>query len=41
MDLIAGVFQRHLSHLGLKAELYYGRFADADRSKMMFDRVLV
>jgi hypothetical protein len=41
VNLIAGVFHRHLSHLGLRAELYYGKFADADRSKMMFDRVLV
>jgi hypothetical protein len=41
MDLIAGVFHRHLSHLGLRAELYYGKFAGDDHSKMAFDRVLV
>jgi len=41
MDRIAAVFNRRLSHFGLKAELYYGKFADADHSKMAFDRVLV
>ncbi len=41
MDLIADVFHRHLSHLGLRAELYYGRFAGDDHSKMTFDRVPV
>jgi hypothetical protein len=41
MDLIAEVFKRSLSHLGLKAELYYGKFADADHREMVFDRVLV
>ena len=41
LDRIAGVFDRLLSHLGLRAELYYGKFADADHSKMVFDRVLV
>ena len=41
MDRIAEVFDRLLSHLGLKAELYYGKFADADLSKMTFERVLV
>jgi hypothetical protein len=39
MDRIAGVFDRLLSHLGLTAELYYGRFT-ADHSKMTFNRVL-
>jgi hypothetical protein len=41
MDLIARVFDRLLGPLGLQAELYYGRFADADDSTMAFDRVLV
>jgi len=41
MDLIARIFNRLLSHLGLKAELYYARFTDADHSKIAFDRVLV
>ncbi len=39
MGLIAGVFDRLLSHLGLRPELYYGRFIDADDSKMTFERV--
>jgi hypothetical protein len=39
MDRIAGVFDRLLSHLGLKAELYYGQFADGDHRKMAFRRV--
>ncbi len=41
MNRIAGVFDRLLSHLGMKAELYYGRFADADHTEVAFDRVLV
>jgi hypothetical protein len=40
LDRIARVFNRLLSHLGLKAELYYGKFT-ADHSKMAFDRVLL
>jgi hypothetical protein len=39
MDLIAEVFQRSLSYLGLKAELYYGKFTAADYSQMTFNRV--
>ena len=39
MDLIAGVFHRYLAHLGMKPELYYGRFVDNDHSQMAFDRV--
>ena len=41
MRLIAEVFDRHLSYLGLQPELYYGRFLDADDSKMTFERVFV
>ena len=41
LDRIAGVFDRLLSHLGLRAEFYYGKFADADHTKVAFDRVLV
>ena len=41
LDRIAGVFDRLLSHLGLRAELYYGKFADADHTNVAFDRVLV
>ena len=37
MGRIAAVFDRLLSHLGLKAEFYYGKFTEADRSKMAFD----
>ena len=39
MGLIAEVFDRLLSHLGLRPELYYGRFVDAHDSKMTFERV--
>ena len=39
MDMIAGVFHRHLAHLGMKPELYYAKFAAADRSQVAFDRV--
>jgi len=39
MDRIAEVFDRCLSHLGLTAELYYGKFTDADHRQMVFDRV--
>jgi hypothetical protein len=41
LNLIAGVFDRLLSYLALRPELYYGKFADADHSKMVFNRVLV
>lgn len=37
IPLIAGVFDRFLSHLGVRPELYYGRFTDADHTKMMFE----
>ena len=32
LDLIAGVFRRRLSHLGMRAEFYYARFAAAEAS---------
>jgi hypothetical protein len=41
MPRIAKTFDRLLSHLGLTVELYYARFADADHSKVAFDRLLV
>jgi hypothetical protein len=41
MDRIADVFDRLLSHLGLKPELYYGKFSDAEHTRMIFDRVCV
>jgi hypothetical protein len=28
-----------LSHLGMTIELYYGKFADADRTRMSFEKV--
>jgi len=39
LDLIAGVFDRLLSHFGFIPEFYYGRFASDDHSKVTFDRV--
>ncbi len=39
MDLIGEIFDRYLSHFGLKPELYYARFTTDDRSKVTFDRV--
>ena len=41
MDLIERVFTRLLSHLGLRIELYYAKFAGGDHSKVAFDRVRV
>ncbi len=37
MPLIAGVFDRFLSHLGLRPEFYYGRFTDGDHTRMAFE----
>lgn len=39
MELIGAVFTRLLTHLGLQVELYYARFADADHTKVTFERV--
>jgi hypothetical protein len=39
MERIARVFDRLLSHLGLRPELYYAKFAGGDDSKVTFDRV--
>jgi len=39
MELIAAVFHRLLSHLGVEIELYYARFADEDHTKVIFDRI--
>jgi hypothetical protein len=39
MELIANVFDRLLSHLGLEVELYYAHFVDGDQSKVAFDRM--
>jgi hypothetical protein len=39
MELIGAIFTRLLTHLGLQVELYYARFADADHTKVTFERV--
>ncbi|MCL5280534.1 MAG: hypothetical protein M1376_11570 [Planctomycetes bacterium] len=39
LNLIAGVFDRFLSHFGFQPEFYYGRFIDANHTKMAFDHV--
>ena len=39
LDVIAGVFDRLLSHFGFQPEFYYGRFVSEDHSKVTFDRV--
>jgi len=39
MELIARIFERLLSHLGLEVELYYAHFVDGDQSKVTFDRM--
>jgi hypothetical protein len=41
LELIARVFDRLLSHLGLSLELYYARFTDDSHAKVVFERVLV
>ncbi|OHB65392.1 MAG: hypothetical protein A2Y76_10500 [Planctomycetes bacterium RBG_13_60_9] len=40
LDPIARVFHRLLAHLGLRIELYYARFTNADHSQVTFDHVL-
>lgn len=39
LSLATRVFQHFLSHLGYTVELYYARFADAERSKVLFEKV--
>jgi len=39
MEVIAAVFRRLLSHLGLQIELYYARFADSEHTRVSFDPV--
>lgn len=39
LPLVSRVFGRLLSHLGLSVELYYGKFADPERTRMAFERV--
>lgn len=39
LGLVARVFRTVLGHLGYTLELYYARFADADRSQILFEKV--
>jgi len=39
MGAVARIFASLLSHLGLAVELYYAKFADAEHTKIVFDRV--
>ena len=39
LSLIAGIFDRLLSHFGFQPEFYYGKFVSDDHSKMAFDHV--
>ena len=39
LSLAARVFQHLLAHLGYQLELYFARFADAERSKVVFEKV--
>jgi hypothetical protein len=39
LSLVARAFQHLLSHLGYQVELYYARFADPDRSRVVFEKV--
>ena len=40
LPLVSRVFGHLLSHLGMTLELYYGKFADADRTRMSFEKVV-
>lgn len=39
LGLVAKVFGRLLSHLGVSVELYYAKFADETHSKIVFEKV--
>lgn len=39
LALLTRVFQHLLAHLGYPAELYYARFADPERTKVIFEKV--
>ena len=39
MKLVAQVFARRLSHLGLALEMYYARFVEGDPASIVIDRV--
>ncbi|MCX6904338.1 MAG: hypothetical protein NTW03_12845 [Verrucomicrobia bacterium] len=38
LSLVSRVFAQLLSHLGYTVELYYARFADAEHSKVVFEK---
>jgi hypothetical protein len=39
LDLVSRAFKGLLSHLGYTIELYYARFADPERTKIVFEKV--
>ena len=39
LSLVSKAFGHLLSHLGLPMELYFGRFVDAERTRVVFDKV--
>jgi hypothetical protein len=39
LSLVSRVFQHLLSHLGYTMELYYARFADAEHSRVVFEKL--
>ncbi|MFA5878267.1 MAG: hypothetical protein WC845_02785 [Candidatus Staskawiczbacteria bacterium] len=39
MKLIAQVFHRLLSHLGMQVELYHAKFSDDERTRIVFERI--
>lgn len=39
MGLVAQVFTRLLSHLGLKVERYYAKFADPEHTQIVFEKL--
>jgi len=39
LSLVAKVFSRLLSHLGVTVELYYAKFADESHTKIVFDKL--
>ena len=39
LSLATRVFQHFLAHLGYTVELYYARYADPERTKVVFDKV--
>lgn len=39
LSLVSRAFKRLLAHLGFTVEFYYAKFADAEQSKIVFDKV--